>query len=63
VIIAHFKRWKKDSKFFALCKKYKLEVMVLEEKITKERDIHHNNPDNEEMKKTIQRIYRIQAAP
>ena len=61
VIIAHFKRWKKDSKFFALCKKHSLEVVVLEEKITRERDVHHNNPDSEEMKKTIQRIYRIQA--
>jgi hypothetical protein len=60
VVIAHVKRWKKDSKFFALCKKHNLIVTILEEQILRERDAHHNNPDNEDLKKTIHRIYRIQ---
>lgn len=57
-IIAHIKRWKKDNKFFGMCKKRNLIVeMLCEEVHTKK----HEHTDDEV--KEIRRIYKIYADP
>ena len=54
MIIAHVKRWKKDSKFFALLKKKGLMIDIIHE------DIGMKEEENTgELRKHIQRIYRI----
>ena len=54
IIISHVKRWKKDNKFFQLCKKNNLNVIILYQLI----DTIKNENTNQE-KRQITRIYRI----
>lgn len=55
-IISHVKRWKKDNKFFAMCKKSPvLDIEVLHEKM----DVVVESYDGSSRRR-IQRIYRIQ---
>lgn len=58
IIIAHVKRWKKDSKFFALLKKKGLQVDTLAEDISMQEE-----ENTGELRKHIQRIYRIYSMP
>jgi len=54
IIVAHIKRWKKDNKFFGLCKKRNLIVETLhEEKIMIQHE--HTKEDSKQLRK----IYRI----
>eukprot|EP00981_Chlorochromonas_danica_P002327 scaffold448_cov135-Ochromonas_danica.AAC.2 len=57
VLLAHFKRWKKDQKFFVLCKRYGLKVVVLEEEVSFRPHEHTGQPE-----KTIRRVYSISSA-
>jgi hypothetical protein len=57
VLIAHIKRWKKDQKFFVLCKKRGLKVEVKEEQVFFS---PHEHTGEEE--KQLRRIYEITAA-
>lgn len=54
VILAHVKRWKKDSIFFAMCRKKGLTVTVLHESIDQVADDF-----TKILKKQIKRIYKI----
>lgn len=54
VIMSHVKRWKKDTKFFNLCKKNGMLVDVLVEEITM-----IPNENTGELNKQITRVYRI----
>ncbi len=54
IILTHVKRWKKDAKFFRLCKKAQLELRLLEENIVIEPALHTGLPE-----KKIMRIYCI----
>lgn len=54
VIMSHVKRWKKDTKFFNLCKKNNMEVEVLVEEISMVPNEHTG-----ELNKQITRVYRI----
>lgn len=58
VLIAHVKRWKKDNKFFAMCKKRHLVVEMLREEIHTKKHEH-----TEDMVKEIRRIYKIHRDP
>jgi len=54
VLIAHVKRWKKDSIFFSMCKKKGLSVEILSQKIEFLPEEHTNIT-----RKQISRLYRI----
>jgi hypothetical protein len=55
VIISHIRRWKKDQKFFKLCKKKQLDVTTLLEKT-----VYLEHEHTKEETKQIQRVYLIQ---
>jgi hypothetical protein len=58
VYIAHVKRWKKDNKFFAICKKRHLAVELLREEVHTKKHEH-----TDDLVKEIRRIYRIHRDP
>ena len=55
VIVAHVRRWKKDGKFFAMCKKT-MNVDVLEETVDSV-----INEATSEVSRRVTRIYKISA--
>jgi predicted nicotinamide N-methyase len=55
VYIAHVKRWKKDGKFFSMCKK-SMEVKILEENIE---HISELNSMSGRIRREVSRIYKI----
>jgi hypothetical protein len=54
IIVSHVKRWKRDAKFFQLCKKKNLEVVILSESVE-----HLPHEHTGELTRQISRIYQI----
>jgi hypothetical protein len=54
ILLSHVKRWKKDAKFFAMCKKLRMAVDLLEERIVHEPAVHTGRAE-----KKITRMYHI----
>lgn len=54
ILLSHVKRWKKDNKFFDLCRKKGLIVSIVFEK--QDKDLNENTGEE---RKSIRRIYKI----
>jgi len=56
--ISHIKRWKKDQKFFVMCKKF-MNVEVVKEVIEYIKDEDSINSSDHKLRRQISRIYKI----